>query len=170
MKPVKLRGARGQRQRAVYSHLEESLSSVPEPPVKKGVNATEVWAAALNLRAAMQAEREQEPELVKALVSICRHLGQLKCKAARSELALENRKAHFGDRRTLGEKPPLDDPILIVLWAYFELAREAHLLATGKKQVKESSLKVRILAQQGFLPCNHLLDELSDEIDRKEYD
>ena len=99
------------------------FAGLPSPPAT--VSAIEAWAAGLNLCAAVAAEdsADNAAPRVSAVIGLCRELGRLSVKAARSEKALRLRRLRLGESDALDpERPPVDDPAATVLWAYRRLA------------------------------------------------
>lgn len=147
--------------------VPEAFVGLTEPPV--GVSAVEAWASGLNLRAAVAAEvaDEKTGPRIAFVIGICRELGRLSVKAARSEKALKLRRLRLGESDALDPNiPPLDDPVGAVAWAYLRLARLAYEAAALPSWVADprAAASARALAGAGFLPCNDALQDLTDRV------
>lgn len=143
------------------------FADVAAPPL--GVAAIEAWASGLNLRAAVAAEEavEESGPRVVFVVGVCRELGRLSVKAARSEKAMRLRRLRLGEDDTIDEDvPPVSDPVAAVAWAYARLAHLAHEAATSPSW-RPDGRKVaaaKALAGAGFLPCNADLRAVADRV------
>lgn len=162
-KPIS--GAQGRRRRAAAAALvpatasPPALTDTPPPPVADGVPALEAWAAALLMRAAATSpgtpgERVQ----LDALTALCRELGRLRAKAARSHKALMLAQLRLGWAPVdlTSPNPPADRPVAACAWAFVQLAELAHLVSTRPVVVAAPGFaqRVRALVSIGFLPNN----------------
>lgn len=144
-----------------------SFSGLKPPP--QGVSEIESWAAGLNLRAATAAEEADEHSgpRVEAVIVLCRELGRLSVKAARSEKAVRLRKLRLNESGDIDlASPPFDDPVASVAWAYYRLAQLAHEAAVSAKWFPDPRqiAVARALAGAGFLPCNDALAAVADRV------
>lgn len=159
-------GAQGRARRAAAAALVPAAASplsafadTPPPPVADGVPAVEAWAAALLMQAAATAPRTP-PERVQldALTAVCRELGRLRAKAARSHKALTLAQLRLGwpPVDLTSPTPPTDRPVAACAWAFVNLALLAHLVVTKPIVISAPGFaqRVRALVAIGFLPAN----------------
>lgn len=171
------RARRGTASLAVVSPADVESPPVPPallglpPPPTRGVAATEVWAAGLNLRAGValhEASEEEAPRLFTA-TTICRELGKMTGKALRAEKALTLRRIRLGqvDRIDLDD-PPYDDPVAICVWSFHKLAQLAYEAAADPawKPDVRSLASARVFAGSALLPCAGALKAVADAIRR----
>ena len=147
--------------------IPAAFVGVAAPPV--GVTAIEAWAAGLNLRAAVAAEDadDQAAPRVGFVVGICRELGRLSVKAARSEKAMRLRRLRLGEDDALdADAPPLDDPVAAVAWAFARLAFLAFEAAASPSWQPDGRkvAAAKALAGAGFLTCNAELRAVAERV------
>lgn len=171
----RLSGAALRRRRAARDGhvLPEAALPVPAAfvgavPPPAGVAAIESWASGLNLRAAVAAEEpgaESTPR-VAFVISLCRELGRLTVKAARSEKAMRLRRLRLGESDAVGPEVPVDDPVAAVSWAYVHLARLAYEAATSPtwRLDPRKVAAAKALANAGFLTCNAELRAVAERV------
>ena len=153
-----------QAETALTLPVPDVFADVEEPPA--GVAAIEAWAAGLNLRAAVAAEAEDAPR-VGFVAGVCRELGRLSVKAARSEKAMKLRRLRLGEDDILDpDVPPVSDPVAAVAWAYAQLARLAHEAATSPawRPDPRKVAAAKALAGAGFLSCNAELRAVAERV------
>lgn len=151
--------------------IHTQLQNVPPPP-GHGVAEVEVWAAKLNLRAAVGLDScsEEEAPRLAAVAGIVRELGKLKDKSARAEMALTLRRLRLGGDDTIDlDKPPYEDPAAIVLFAYHKLAALAFAAATSPdwEPDRRRIATVKALAYAGYLPCNAAHEAICDAVEKQ---
>ena len=145
------------------------FGSLRPPPIAQGVESVESWASGLNLRVAVAigSASEAQAHRLRAIATVLRELGRMKDKARRHEKALRLRRLRLAasDAIVLAD-PPFEDGAAQIPWAYAALAQEAFEASTDPKWNQRTRMRrVRVLAQQGFLPCNHELRSISDAVD-----
>ena len=131
------------------------------------VAAVEAWAAVLNAKCAAYIDKADEHlTRLQTVAEMCRHLGRLKDKAARVEMARDVRSSRLdeGSPCVVDDAPPVSDPLSLVLWSYYQLAQLAYRVATQEQpDCKAAKAKARLLAQGGFLPCNAEFDRIIEQ-------
>ncbi len=140
-----------------------ALHGLPYPPSALGVAKVEAWVADLNLRCALGLERckgigekiKLEQVRLSIVCSIVRELGRLRDRAFRAEQNLKLRRVRLGEPDGQDQsKPPLGDPVAILLWSFHRLAALAYDAAVSADWAPDGRIMAtKAYALAGLLQC-----------------